>query len=171
MGHVPRGQDAVTSSAVVRHVVTFGRVLREAGLEVGPGRIADALRGLDAVDLTSRDDVYWTLRTTIVSRRDELETFDAAFHAWFLGIGRKPELRQVPQPPRAERRRVAEPGPGPELEGGEIELGSYSAEEVLREKDFGAMTHEEYARTRRLIAAIATQRPRRRSRRLRRDSR
>ena len=40
--------------AVVRHVVVFGRVLREAGLEVGPGRIADALRGLDAVDLTAR---------------------------------------------------------------------------------------------------------------------
>ena len=31
------------ADAVVRHVVTFGRVLREAGLEVGPGRLADAL--------------------------------------------------------------------------------------------------------------------------------
>ena len=30
--------------ALVRHVVTFGRVLREAGLEVGAGRIADALQ-------------------------------------------------------------------------------------------------------------------------------
>ena len=32
-------------SALVRHVVTFGRVLREAGLEVGPGRVIDALHG------------------------------------------------------------------------------------------------------------------------------
>ncbi|HEY2937429.1 MAG TPA: VWA domain-containing protein [Gaiellaceae bacterium] len=159
-------------SALVRHVVTFGRVLREAGLEVGPGRIADALRGLDAVDLTRQDDVYWTLRTTIVSRRDELDAFDAAFHAWFLGIGREPQLRKVPPPPRrGDRRRGAEPGPGPELEGNEIELGSYSGEEALREKDFGSMTREEFERTRKLIAAIATQRPRRRSRRLRRDSR
>ena len=46
----------------VRQVVTFGRVLREAGLEVGPGRLADALTGLDAVELARRDDVYWTLR-------------------------------------------------------------------------------------------------------------
>jgi uncharacterized protein len=52
----------VPGSHVVRHIVTFGRVLREAGLEVGPGRVSDALRGLDAVDLTRRDDVYWTLR-------------------------------------------------------------------------------------------------------------
>ena len=86
-------------SALVRHVVTFARVLREAGLEVGPGRVADALRGLDAVDLTRQDDVYWSLRATLVSRREELDAFDAAFHAWFLGIGRKPGLRKVPPPP------------------------------------------------------------------------
>ena len=41
------------ADAVARHVVTFGRVLREAGLEVGPGRLADALTGLDLVDLVA----------------------------------------------------------------------------------------------------------------------
>ncbi|MFL5075887.1 MAG: VWA domain-containing protein, partial [Microvirga sp.] len=70
--------------AVVRHVVVFGRVLREGGLEVGPRRIADALRGLDAVDLARSEDVYWTLRQTLVSRYEDLETFDRAFDAWFL---------------------------------------------------------------------------------------
>ena len=35
----------------VRKLVTFGRILREAGLEVGPGRMQDALLGLAAVDL------------------------------------------------------------------------------------------------------------------------
>ena len=45
------------ADAVARHVVTFGRVLREAGLEVGPGRVADALAGLDRVDLARQDDV------------------------------------------------------------------------------------------------------------------
>ena len=52
---------AVADRAVVRHVVTFGRVLREGGLEVGPQRIQDALVGLDRVELARRDDVYWTL--------------------------------------------------------------------------------------------------------------
>ena len=55
----------MADSAVVRHVVTFGRVLRAAGLEVGPGRISDALRGLDAIELNRQDDVYWTLRQTL----------------------------------------------------------------------------------------------------------
>src|SRR6476619_7929750 len=76
--------------AIVGHVVTFGRVLREAGLEIGPGRLTDALRALDAVDLASRDDVYFSLRQTLVSRRDELAIFDRAFEAWFL---REPVLR------------------------------------------------------------------------------
>ena len=69
---------------LVRHVVTFGRILREAGLEVGPGRLADALTGLDKVDIARQDDVYWTLRSTIVSHEDEIEPFDRAFNAWFL---------------------------------------------------------------------------------------
>ena len=71
--------------AIVGHVVTFGRVLREAGLEIGPGRLTDSMRALDAVDLASRDDVYFALRQTLVSRRDELALFDRAFDAWFLG--------------------------------------------------------------------------------------
>src|SRR5215470_17694530 len=83
---------------LLSHVVTFGRVLREVGLEVGPGRLQDALRGLDEVDLTSQDDVYWALRQTLVSRRDELELFDRAFAAWFLRAPVLAPLRSLPQP-------------------------------------------------------------------------
>ena len=72
------------ANAVVRHIVTFGRVLREVGVEVGPGRVADALKGLDSVELARQDDVYWTLRQTLVSRREDLESFDLAFNSWFL---------------------------------------------------------------------------------------
>ena len=96
------------ADAVVRHVVTFGRVLREVGLEVGPGRVADALRGLDAVDLTRQEDVYFALRQTLVSRHDELELFDRAFNAWFLRAPVLPPMRQVQSPRGAgEARRLA----------------------------------------------------------------
>src|SRR5438874_13512970 len=87
--------------AVVRHVVFFGRVLREGGLEVGPRRIADALRGLDAIDLSRQEDVYWTLRQTLVARREDLEIFDRAFHAWFLRLATQPVLRPAQPPPPA----------------------------------------------------------------------
>jgi uncharacterized protein with von Willebrand factor type A (vWA) domain len=161
----------VASSAVVRHIVTFGRVLREAGLEVGPGRVADALKGLDAVELARQDDVYWTLRQTLVSRREDVEPFDRAFRAWFLGTAVQPEAASRRERAQGERRRGAPPGPGPELEGGKTSLGTWSEDELLRTKGFAAMTPEEFARARKLIQAIAVARPRRRTRRLRRDSR
>ena len=158
------------ASAVVRHIVTFGRVLREAGLEVGPGRVSDALRGLDAVELARQDDVYWTLRQTLVSRRDDIETFDRAFQAWFLGAAAQPQPAAAPPPSGGARRKGAPPGPGPELDGGETRLGAWSEDELLRTKDFAAMTPDEFARARRLIQAIAVARPQRRTRRLRHDS-
>jgi uncharacterized protein len=160
----------VPASAVVKHIVTFGRVLREAGLEVGPGRVSDALRGLDAVELARQDDVYWALRQTLVSRREDIDAFDRAFDAWFLGAAMHQEPATKPPPSRGERRKGAPPGPGPEIDGGDTKLGTWSEEELLRAKDFAAMTPEEFARAKRLIRAIAIARPQRRTRRLRRDS-
>jgi len=159
----------VAGSAVLRHVVTFGRVLREGGLEVGPGRLADALTGLDEVDLTRRDEVYWTLRTTLVTRREEIEAFDRAFDAWFLRAPVRPPLRVLERPRgQVPGGRRGDSAPAPAEGGGEGEAAlGWSAEEWLRGKDFASMTPEELARARRLIAGAAASRPRRRSRRLR----
>jgi uncharacterized protein with von Willebrand factor type A (vWA) domain len=162
------------SDALVRHVVCFGRVLREAGLEIGPGRLADALAGLDAVDVTRQDDVYWTLRTTLVSRREELRAFDRAFGAWFLRAPVRPDARAEPDRPATARQlqRTRTEGRllGAERAGEPTEIG-WSAHEVLRRKDFAAMTPEELAQARALIAELGAVRPVRRSRRLRRHHR
>ena len=157
------------ANAVTRHIVTFGRVLHEVGVEVGPGRIADALKGLDAVELARQDDVYWTLRQTLVSRREDLESFDLAFNSWFLRAPVTPPKRDADPPAQAERRKGGEPGPGPEIDGGETEVGGWSEDELLRTKDFGAMTSAELVRAKKLIQTIAAVRPRRRTRRLRAD--
>ena len=162
------------ADAVVRHVVTFGRVLREVGLEVGPGRVADALRGIGAVDLTRQEDVYFALRQTFVSRHDELDLFDRAFNAWFLRAPVLPPVRTAPSP--VAQQTVGESlsdGAGSEQDdemGDPLELGA-SGHELLRDKDFAEMTADEYRRVRRLIAAIAGNRPLRDSRRRRSDPR
>ena len=162
------------ADAVVRHVVTFGRVLREVGLEVGPGRVADALRGVGAVDLTRQEDVYFALRQTLVSRHDELDLFDRAFNAWFLRAPVLPPVRTAPGP--VAQQTVGESlsdGAGSEQDdemGDPLELGA-SGHELLRDKDFAEMTPDEYRRVRRLIAAIAGNRPLRDSRRRRSDPR
>jgi uncharacterized protein with von Willebrand factor type A (vWA) domain len=155
----------------VRHVVTFGRVLREAGLEVGPGRLADALTGLDQVDVTRQDDVYWTLRQTLVSREDDLDPFDRAFRAWFLRAPVLPPMR-----PREERLKVVRDAGGDVAKGeaGGDESPSrtgWSADELLRTKDFAELDSDEFNRVAQLIAGLAASRPLRRSRRVRSDRR
>jgi uncharacterized protein with von Willebrand factor type A (vWA) domain len=160
------------SEALTRHLVTIGRVLREAGLEVGPGRMEDALRGLDRVDITRQDDVYWTLRTTLVARREDLEPFDRAFDAWFLRrAGGPPARREIdPRALHKDSRRVRrDPRAGREAApaDGEPDSIGHSAHEVLRHKDFAAMSPDELAAARALIAAMVTDRPTRRSHRLR----
>ncbi len=164
----------MASDAFVRHVVTFGRVLREAGLEVGPGRVVDALRALDAVQIDRQEDVYFALRQTLVSRQDELDLFDRAFTAWFM---RAPVMPPERRPTVEIARRIGETPTSqvgdsePDDSGGDpLELGA-SGHELLREKDFGEMTPDEFLLARRLIAAIASARPRRSSRRRRRDTR
>ena len=155
--------------------MTFGRVLREAGLEVGPGRVIDALHGLDAVELERRDDVYWALRQTLVSRcrgsrgvRPRVRGVvpararagaPADAEDW-IGAGSRRRTRgtaptRLPRP--APRTRSAPPG--------------WSAEELLRHKDFSELSPEELTKLRRLIAELARARPLRRSRRLRRHPR
>jgi uncharacterized protein with von Willebrand factor type A (vWA) domain len=165
---------ASPESGFVRHVVTFGRVLREAGLEVGPGRISDALTGLDRVDVCNQEDVYWALRTTLVSRAEDLDSFDRAFAAWFLRSPSRPPYRGAKlaeRPTRLSERTRTDRVEGDERPGGEsIEIG-WSEHEVLRRKDFAAMTPEEFAHLSKAIARVAAARPLRRSRRLRPHSR
>jgi hypothetical protein len=159
----------VSADALLRNVVTFGRVLREAGLEVGPGRVADAFRGLGSVDVGRRDDVYWTLRQTLASCREDLEPFDRAFASWFDGVG-------VEAPPRPRAPEAAPPGSsrrarqtaGSEGADGETDSRGWSREEVLRRKDLGQVADEELDEVRRLVERIAIDRPQRRTRRLRR---
>jgi uncharacterized protein with von Willebrand factor type A (vWA) domain len=136
---------------------------------VGPGRISDALIGLDRVEITRQDDVYWTLRTTLVSRVEDIESFDRAFAAWFLGAPSRPPFREAaPQPLRSRMERTTRTdAQSDDPDGDESTAVGWSAHEVLRDKDFAAMTPDEFAEAARAMRELLTARPLRRSRRLR----
>jgi uncharacterized protein len=166
---------------VLAHVAGFGRVLRGAGLEVGPSRIQDALLALDAVDISCRDEVYWALRCTFVSRAADIEAFDKAFAGLHEDTVSAPEADSTATPEQlaqdadsqatAERERegAAPDAPVPEDDDGqEAPAGMrWSAVERLRELDFARYTDAELRRAARLVERIAAAVPLRRSRRLR----
>jgi uncharacterized protein with von Willebrand factor type A (vWA) domain len=158
---------------VVERMVGFGRVLRSVGMEVGPGRLQDALRGLDVVGLTRRDDVYHTLRATLVARREEMDAFDAAFAAYWEEAPGLPQPDAGIEVPRIEPS-TPPPVPADEADGGGDESGEESTavlaaspDERLRQRDFAEMTVTELRRLRRLMERLPDAAPKRRSRRLR----
>jgi uncharacterized protein with von Willebrand factor type A (vWA) domain len=63
--------------------VAFGRVLRGAGLRVGTDRIVEFSRALEELDVTRREDVYWSGRATLLSRPEDTELYDRAFRLFW----------------------------------------------------------------------------------------
>jgi uncharacterized protein with von Willebrand factor type A (vWA) domain len=158
----------LTSTPVVEQIVRFGRLLRQTGLEVGPQRIQNALRGLDSVGLGRRDDVYWVLRQTLVSRAEDFAAFDSAFAAWFEQSVMDHGLATATDPASDAALATDEFGEeiGADLDS-EIRSIGWSATEVLRNKDFASLTPDELELVKRLIARLVRNRPVRHSRRLR----
>jgi uncharacterized protein with von Willebrand factor type A (vWA) domain len=168
--------DAPTGGRFARNVMHFARALRAAGLPVGPGRVIEALKALEKVGIESRQDLYWTLHAVFVNRRDQRELFDQAFHIFWRDpklLERMmhlllPTLEGENEPEQAEmNRRIAEAMAPPKESGqGEgddedepppIEIDAiltYSAREMLQEKDFEQMTAEELATARREIERL-----------------
>ncbi len=160
------------TGALAANVVAFARVLRAAGLPVGPERGLRALRAVEAVGVERRDDLYWALHATLVDRRDQHAVFDQAFHVFWrnpdllkkaMGL-MLPTLRAdlLPRGPDLSRRvqeamRLDRPAREQHREAVEVAVEArlaFSAEEVLRRKDFEQMTAAELAEARRLIAAM-----------------
>src|SRR5438105_4328932 len=70
--------------------VAFARILRGAGLDVPVGATVTYAEGLAAVGLDRRDGVYWAGRVTLVSRPEDVGTYDDAFAAFWDGATASP---------------------------------------------------------------------------------
>jgi uncharacterized protein len=150
--------------------VAFARVLRGAGLRVGTDRLVEFTRALEELDASRRDDVYWAGRITLVSRPEEIETYDRAFELfWDRGASSKARLSPSSRSPMPEPDRSVMP-PKRSVEkderGDDAVRLRYSPVEVLRTKDFALYSPEEFAELQRLLSDLRLSGALRRSRRL-----
>ncbi|MEL7464888.1 MAG: VWA domain-containing protein [Pseudomonadota bacterium] len=160
------------------NVVHFARALRKAGLPVGPGRMIDAIRAVEAAGFTSRDDFYWTLHACFVTKPDQRQLFAQTFRLFWrdpqflehMMSMMLPQLRGTTEEhvPEDAEKRAAEsllgdedmPEPEtPEEEGEkeEIEIDAsltFSADEQLKQQDFEQMSSAEQAAALRAIARL-----------------
>lgn len=82
----------------------FGDRLRRAGADVPTTAMADLCESLGVAPPVRLDELYWSMRVTLVRRQPDLETFDRVFEAAFLQVerGGDPHSRrqgvQAPEP-------------------------------------------------------------------------
>lgn len=174
---------------LAENVVHFARVLRRAGLAIGPAKVIDALRALQAVGVERRDDFYYALSTVLVDRRDQQSLFDQAFELYWRDPSRiQQQLQQLkdllgglrspkqdtstiaPRIAQALLLKAPHVAPPPDDLPPELRFDAsmtMSQAEVLREKDFAAMTAQEQAEVKKLIASIRMPLPEMTSRRSR----
>ena len=158
------------------NILHFCRVLRAAGLPIGPGHVLRALEAVRTVGIGTRQDFYWTLHAALITRRDQRVLFDQAFHLFW----RDPDLLMramnllMPQLQSTDdagtdqsiSRRIAEamapdrrPGEGESPDGKPPELEidarlTFSDKEFLQARDFEQMSTEEIAQAKRLIGQM-----------------
>jgi uncharacterized protein with von Willebrand factor type A (vWA) domain len=167
----PRAAAPQAVGKLADNVVVFTRLLRAAGLRLGPASALDALAAAAAVDVMHRGELYWALHAVLVKRPEDFDLFDQAFRLfWRDPLGANPALAQLlphVRLPRARMlsRRLAEawrpppstPAAAPARSAPtEVDAAlSFSADEVLRRRDFDQMSAAELARARRIAARLA----------------
>jgi uncharacterized protein len=171
---------------LLRATLTFGQLLRQAGLGVTVPEVRDAVRTLEVVDLADREEVRLALRAVLVSRHEEAPAFDRCFDAFWRfhadagqGLEGLQDATRTsgPEPPDASggdvqgQRKVAAALEGwePESEdaGEPLEVPGLSDHEALMEQDFSGFGAEQLDEVARLTVVIARRLARRVSRRRR----
>jgi uncharacterized protein with von Willebrand factor type A (vWA) domain len=174
---------------LAENVMHFARLLRGAGLPVGPDRVIDALDALQIAGLERRDDFYWTLASVFLGRRDQFDLYDEAFRVFWRDPRHAARVRHLPEVrgriPRGSREpelsarlvqaltaqhRASPAAPAAER----IEFNAtltFSAHESLRTIDFESMTNEELAAARAAVAKMRLRLPELPTRRHVRDPR
>jgi uncharacterized protein len=151
-------------------LVDFSRELRAAGLTVGTGDVltyCSAMMPLDPSDLL---DLYWAGRTTLVSRREDISTYDRVFRQFFLADGAPAAavLTLTAADAAEAQAALVMPGtePGPEHDEEKAVLGWMASDvDALKHRSFAACTPAELATLRRIMSRIRLTPPRRRTRR------
>ncbi|MFC4165760.1 vWA domain-containing protein [Teichococcus aestuarii] len=176
---------APPAGALAANLLGFGRLLRRAGLPIGPAEMLAGAEALTRIDLADRRQAQAALRATLVHRHEHQHLFDHAFRLWW----RDPEAgrhaaamdalsqgQPPPKPPPDGRRLAAAlggqapPPPPPQKPEREVDASlTVSASEALAKMDFEAMGAAELAAARQEIRRLALPLDKRPTRRFRPD--
>ncbi len=158
------------------NIVHFARVLRAAGLPVGPDRVVVALQALALAGVDERTRVHATLSAVLIDRHEHQPVFDSAFNAFWQdpklferlmyltlpkvqGLGTKENQKRQNRVQDAlagtQARRNAEAQMPNEDEKIDLEaVLTFSDSERLQRTDFETMTAEEFALAKKIAETL-----------------
>jgi uncharacterized protein len=159
---------------LAENIMHFARVLRAAGLPVGPAKVIAALDAVDAVGIENREDFRAALQSVLIERHEQQALFEQAFELFWRNPRMLERMLQLLLPrvygrvPRDEAEaplpaRLAEALSPPDrkntedVEEQEVELDAaltFSPREVLQGRDFESMSVDELAQVKAMIARL-----------------
>jgi uncharacterized protein len=154
---------------LAENVMHFARVLRAAGLPIGPASVLDAVHALAVAGVERREDWYATLSCILVKCREHRAVFDQAFYIFWRDPALLEKMMSLPFSP-VHGRAVPPPDVSERLAGAllpqaeqglrrnalpeQVEVGTaltWSTLERLQHLDFEAMNGEEWRAAKSLI--------------------
>jgi uncharacterized protein with von Willebrand factor type A (vWA) domain len=162
---------AENQGRLAENILYFARVLRAAGMPVGPGAVLDALEAVNVARVGDKDDFYWTLHAVFVKRHEHSILFDQAFRIFFRRRGYIEKLMASMLSETASPATKAPP-PGAQRiqealfsgvnqrdkDKDEVEIDAsltVSDREILQKKDFAQMSSAEVAAAKEAISRLA----------------
>ncbi len=151
----------------------FARVLRAAGLRVGPDKVIDAVHALAIGGIQRRDDFYWTLNAVFLDRHEQQALFDQAFHMFWRDPRLLDRIMRLLLPKVRGNKRKGEPESARRLVDALVPAGfkhrtvehpsqkididasfTFSGRELLQTMDFETMSAAELAQAKAAIARL-----------------
>jgi len=184
----PAIDGAGSKGLLSENVMHFARLLRAAGLRLGPDRVVDCVKALELADCNRRDDWYWTMSAVFLSKEEQRPIFDQAFRIFWrdpklvekmmqallpktYGRAGKPEQEQSRRLSDAlfNQKKMQE-----QREEQKIDLDArltFSSREVLQRMDFDTMSAAELAEAKKMLRELRLPLPLIRTRRSQIDKR
>jgi len=180
---LPQLDPAGSRGKLAENVMHFARLLRAAGLRVGPDRVIDCVQALEIAGADRREDWYWTMSAVLLSREEQRPVFDQAFRLFWRDPKLTEKMMQMllpktygrtPKPDEQQSQRLTDalfgqkkPEEQPEEQKVEMEAHlTFSSREVLQRMDFDTMSAAELAEAKKLMRELRLPLPMVRTRRL-----
>ena len=174
------GESPALSGRLADNVLLFARLLRAAGLQLGTGKILDAIEAVNLVGVESQRDLHTALLSQFVTRHEQTPLFDQAFSLFWrnprlmekLMGAMLPTIRTEKDQEQVLRRlgealsKDSEAQSDPQEQEVELQANlSFSDREILQSKDFEQMSEAELQIARNMLQKLKLPVPDVRSRR------